>query len=267
MSQTDAPDYALQLSEDELERYRMMAVAAREAEADLWRLAGIVSGATVADVGCGPGAMFPAIAESVGPDGRVVGVDGVATTVAQAKALVQANGWPNVTVQVGKADDTGLPPDTFDVVMMRHVLAHNGPREQAIVNHLATLVKPGGQVYLVDIHGTALYMRPEDPEVDELNATYLRFHAEQGNDLKTGLRLDELVRGAGLELVDYRGWYNIVQPRGPVRPPAWAARDAMVAAGVLNPADLERYEAALTRVMDKQPTIFAPVFGAVGRRP
>jgi hypothetical protein len=41
----------------------------------------------------------------------------------------------------------------------------------------------------------------------------------------------------------------------------------MVAAGVLNPADLERYEAALTRVMDKQPTIFAPVFGAVGRRP
>lgn len=258
--------YALHLSPAELERYRLMAEAAREAETDLWQLAGIVPGATVADVGCGPGAMFPAIVESVGPDGRVVGVDGVETTVAQARAIIDANGWPNVTVQVGKADDTGLSAGSCDVVMMRHVLAHNGPREQQIVDHLATLVKPGGCVYLVDIHGSALHMRPRDAEIDEFNDAYLRFHIEQGNDLETGLRLDELLTAAGLELVDYRGWYNIVRPQGQVRPPSWAARDAMVSAGVIRSDDLERYGAALDRMMDKNPTIFAPVFGAIGRR-
>jgi ubiquinone/menaquinone biosynthesis C-methylase UbiE len=267
MVDTGTDEYALLLSPAELERYRMMAAAAREAETDLWRVAGIVPGATVADVGCGPGAMFPAIVESVGADGRVVGVDGVAGTVAQAQALVEANGWPNVSVQVGKADDTGLPAGTFDVVMMRHVLAHNGPREQAIVDHLATLPKPGAHVYLVDIHGAALYMRPEDPDIDELNAAYIRFHVEQGNDLKTGLRLDQLVRRAGLEVVDYRGWYNIVRPQGAVRPPSWAARDAMIAAGILKAEDLGRYEAAFDRLIDREPTVFAPVFGAVGRRP
>lgn len=267
MVDTGAGDYALELSPAEVERYRMMAEAARAAETDLWRLAGIVPGATVADVGCGPGAIFAAVVESVGADGRVVGVDGVAGTVAQAQALVDANGWPNVSVQVGQADDTGLPSGAFDVVMMRHVLAHNGPREQEIVHHLATLVKPGGHVYLVDVDGAAFYARPQDPDVAELNAAYQRFHVDQGNDLRTGLRLDELVRGAGLDLVDYRGWYNIVRPEGPVRPPAWAARGAMVAAGVLQAEDLDRYEAALDRLVHERPTIFAPVFGAIGRRP
>jgi SAM-dependent methyltransferase len=267
MSETTAPDYALQLSDAELNRYRMMAHAAKETEADLWKLAGFMPGAAVADIGCGPGAMFPAIVDSVGPDGRLAGIDGVPTTVAQAQALVDANGWPNVTVQVGKADDTGLPAGEFDAVMMRHVLAHNGPTEQRIVDHLATLVKPGGHVYLVDIHGTAFAMRPPDAEVDELNDAYLRFHAEQGNDLETGLRLDTLLANAGLEVVAYRGWYNIVRPQGNVRPPSWAARDAMVAAGVATAEDIARWEAALDRSSQQSPMIFAPLFGAIGRRP
>jgi hypothetical protein len=58
--------YALALSEAELTRYRMMAEQARSAEADPWRRAGIVPGARVADVGCGPGALLPALAAAVG---------------------------------------------------------------------------------------------------------------------------------------------------------------------------------------------------------
>jgi 2-polyprenyl-3-methyl-5-hydroxy-6-metoxy-1,4-benzoquinol methylase len=266
MTQPGASEYALQLSEPELDRYRMMAQAARQAETDLWQLAGIVPGATVADVGCGPGALFPALVDSVGADGRVVGVDGVPSTVEQARALVAASGWPNVTVQEGKADDTGLEPGSFDVVMMRHVLAHNGRTEQAIADHLATLVKPGGCVYLVDIDGLGMRTRPDDPDVAEMNERYLRFHAAQGNDLLTGLRLDELVSNAGLEVVAYRGWYNIVRPQGEVSPPAWAARNAMVAAGFASPDDFPRWEAGLARLRAIGPTIFAPVFGAVGRR-
>jgi ubiquinone/menaquinone biosynthesis C-methylase UbiE len=266
MSEPSAPEYALQLSDIELERYRMMAEAAREAETELWQLAGIVPGASVADVGCGPGAMFPAIVGAVGTGGRVIGVDGTAGTVAQAEALVAANGWTNVEVRVGQADATGLPPGSVDAVMMRHVLAHNGPTEQAIVDHLATLVRPGGHVYLVDIDGSAFHMRPDDAEVDELNEAYRQFHAQQGNDLLTGLRLDELLRTAGLEMVAYRGWFNIIKPQGQMRPPSWAARDAMVAAGVIAAGDLDRYEAALDRVLGQDATIFAPLFGAVARR-
>jgi ubiquinone/menaquinone biosynthesis C-methylase UbiE len=267
MTDTDGAAYALLLSPAELARYRMMAQVAREAEASLWQLAGIGPGAAVADVGCGPGAMFPALVDAVGATGRITGVDGVPGTVEQARALVAASGWDNVDVQVGRADETGLAAGSFDAAMMRHVLAHNGRQERPIVDHLATLVKPGGHVYLVDIDGPAFRLRPADPDMDDLADAYHRFHAARGNDLQTGLRLDELLEAAGLEVVAYRGWYNIVRPEGEVRPPAWAARDAMVAAGIATHDDVTRWGAALDRLAAQRPTIFAPMFGAVGRRP
>lgn len=64
MTGSTTDGYPLALSEPELERYRMMAEHARAEEADLWDTAGMVPGAAVADVGCGPGAMFPAIVGS-----------------------------------------------------------------------------------------------------------------------------------------------------------------------------------------------------------
>ncbi|MFL6220181.1 MAG: hypothetical protein ACJ742_16820, partial [Actinomycetes bacterium] len=61
------PRYPLELDPGEVERYRLMAEQARAAEVDLWELAGIGPGARVADVGCGPGAMLPALSAAVGP--------------------------------------------------------------------------------------------------------------------------------------------------------------------------------------------------------
>jgi 2-polyprenyl-3-methyl-5-hydroxy-6-metoxy-1,4-benzoquinol methylase len=127
-----------------------MAERARITEADLWQRAGIVAGAQVADVGCKPGALLPALAGAVGPTGRVVAIDADPRAVATARAVVAASGLANVTVRQGRADRTGLPPESCDVVMLRHVLAHNGGREDRIITHLATLLCPGGCLYLVD---------------------------------------------------------------------------------------------------------------------
>jgi ubiquinone/menaquinone biosynthesis C-methylase UbiE len=135
-----APGYALTLSEDELRRYRFMADAARQTEQDLWQVAGIAPGATVADIGCGPGALFPAVMDAIGPGGRLIGVDGNAKTVAAAQVMIDVHAWPNATVRVGQAEATGLRDGSLDVAMVRHVLGHNGPTEQKIVNHMAALI-------------------------------------------------------------------------------------------------------------------------------
>src|SRR3954452_1069181 len=266
MTETDPDRYALRLSPAELERYRIMAELAHESEADLWQAAGLRAGAVVADVGCGPGGMFPALVAAIGATGQLIGVDGDQEAVAAARGLVAANGWNNVEVSVGRADASGIEPGSVDVVMTRHVLAHNGPREQQIVDHLATLVKPGGSVYLVDIDGAAMRVRPTNAGVEELSAAYLRFRSGQGSDLETGLRLPQLLTAAGLDVVAYRGWYNIVTPPAGVRPPAWAARAAMVAARVATDEGGARWGAALDELGDHQPTIFATLFGAVGPR-
>ena len=106
--------YALRLSADELARYRMMAERARAHEQQLWELAGLVTGARVADVGCGPGAMVVILAEIVGPSGHVVGIDGDEQAVKTAQAALATVGAANAEVRTGRADATGLAQASFD---------------------------------------------------------------------------------------------------------------------------------------------------------
>jgi hypothetical protein len=116
--------------------------------------------------------------------------------------------------------------------------------------------------------GTAVRTLPEDPDLDDLHQRYHAFHQAQGNDLRAGLRLGERLVRAGLELLDFRGTYMIGPMPAGMRPPPWAARDAMKAAGLASDADIARWARAFERVdaAPGRPTVFAPMFVAVGRR-
>jgi SAM-dependent methyltransferase len=258
-------DYALQLSDEEEARYRMMAEKAAAEEQPDWDAAGITGGARIADVGCGPGAMLSVLAGIVGPSGSAVGVDRDPAAVALARGAVAH--LPQASVQVGDADATGLAAGAFDVAVCRHVLAHNGGREQAVVDHLATLVRPGGAVYLVDVDMTGTRLVPKDPALD-IDDAYRTFHARRGNDLTIGLRLGALLEDAGLAVERYRCASSVWSMPIGVRGPQWAAREAMVADGVATGADLARWDAAY-EWMDQAPNrpwMFVPLFVAVGRR-
>jgi SAM-dependent methyltransferase len=266
--------YALRLSDDELGRYRMMAARARAEEGDLWTLAGLVPGVRVADVGCGPGAMLVTLAEIVGPTGRVVGVDDDpaavgAARVALAAARLRSNAVAPGSVRRGRAEATGLTPGSLDTVVLRHVLAHNGGAEQRIVDHLATLVRPGGRVYLLDVDLTAGAFVGLSAEATELQSRYLRWHVQRGNDPRIGRRLPDLGRAAGLEVVGSRSWtVGGPAPRG-MRGPAWAARDELVRAGLATPADVRRWDRAFARLDHgaERPEFALDLFAAVCRRP
>ena len=246
-----------------------MARAAEGMERDLWTAAGILPGAVVADVGCGPGAISVILARLVAPTGRVIAVDREPSTVEAARRAGEAAHTSNLSVQVGGADETGIQPESVDVVMIRHVLAHNGGREEAIVRHAAALVRPGGSVYLTDVEVTALRMRPSDTDVDDQIERYRRWHASRGNDLSVGLRLGELLAAAGLEVQRHEGRYQITPAPPGFRPPSWAAREALVAEGLASQADLDRWAGAFARLdmIQPRPTMFVPLFMAFGLKP
>jgi SAM-dependent methyltransferase len=262
-------EYALALSDAEIRRYTIMAERARASEAELWEQAGIGPGATIGDIGCGPAAVSVCMARLVAPSGRVVAVEADDVALTAARGLVNEAGVDNVELHRGSATATGLPPGCLDVAVVRHVLAHNGPDQQRIVDHLAELVRPGGSVYLVDGDGTAVRMLDTDPDLADLSARYIEFHRRRGNDLQVGLRLGKLLSRAGLRVATHEGRYSIISAPPGLRPPPWAAREAMVAEGVATAQDIARWEAALERMdaAETRPTVFAPVFFAIGVKP
>jgi FkbM family methyltransferase len=262
-------DYSLALSLAEIRRYTMMAERAEASESDLWEMAGIVPGAVVADVGCGPAAVSLRLAQVVGPSGRVIAIEPDPAALAAAQQMLEQTGVDNVELRRGTAADPGLSVGSIDVAVMRHVLAHNRRDEQKVVDRLAELVNPGGSVYLVDVDGTAVRLLDADPELDDLHEKYLQFHKARGNDLLVGLRLGQLLARAGLDVVAHEGRYSILAAPAGVRPPSWAARESMLADGIATPQDITRWEAALQRMdsAEIRPTVFAPNFIAIGRMP
>lgn len=258
--------YALSISDAEVARYRLMAQVALFHEREFWTRAGIVTDAQVVDIGCGPGEVSALLADQVGVDGRVWAVDSDPASVGYARRLAQKH--PSMTVIESDAGATGLALGSVDVAVARHVLVHNGGRERAMVQHMADLLKPGGHLYLVEFEGSAARIRPKTPDLDDLAERYGALHKLRGNDFSIGLRLSELAVEAGLETVEFVGSYRIVQPPPGVRTPTWAARDAIVSAGLATDQDVDRWDAAFAALdeLETRPTIFYPVFVCIARK-
>jgi SAM-dependent methyltransferase len=93
--------------------------------------AGIGRGMRVADLGCGVGMVTTLLAELVGPDGQVVGVDASGEQIARARELLPP-GVSNVSFIQASAADTGLPGESFDLVYCRFLLLHLTEPPQAL---------------------------------------------------------------------------------------------------------------------------------------
>ena len=269
MAEESKQGYTLELSEPERMRYRMMAGLARENEADLWEYAGIIPGARVADVGCGPGAVLTEIAQIVGPEGTAVGVEPGQQAREAAREELDSHGFEHVEVRDGNGEETGLEPGDWDCVVMRHVLTHTGDAAPRIVAHLATLLAPGGHLYLVDVDLETSRSSPHDPQLDEQYARYADFHRSLGNDPRLGTQLGAMLRTAGLEVAEHRGVFQripamLVADGGPLA----SAQDAMIAAGIISAEEAVAWRAARQRfaALPDAEAWFA-TFVAIGRKP
>jgi 2-polyprenyl-3-methyl-5-hydroxy-6-metoxy-1,4-benzoquinol methylase len=263
----DSKEYALRLSAEEIRRYRSKAEHAARTEGAAWAECGVNPGARVLDLGCGPGAILPEVAARVSPGGLVVGIDQDPDAVATAAALAQEARLVNVSVRQGSAIRTGLDPDSFDVIMIRNVLVHAGQQAGKIVGHAASLLRPGGCLYLADIDGTAVRWDAIDSGLVDL---YRRFEdflvATRGADLSIGPKLGSYLRAAGLDIFMRQAFYQTVNPVPDGGAP-WAAREAMVHAGFASADDVDRWEKAISRTAaNPDSVVFVPTFSAAGRR-
>ena len=261
--------YALELSEPERNRYREMAKRARAQESERWQRYGIVPGARIADIGCGPGAVTVQLAELVAPGGSVVGVEPNATARAAASDEIGSAAAANASVVEGTGTATTLAPGTFDVVMIRHVLFHVGSEVDAVLSHAVSLLREGGHLYVVDTDGTGMRFSVADADYMEQSRRYMDFQRGRGNNVDIGPRLGPLLAAAGLEVVEQAGLINAVpaQVFAGGGGPAVAARHEMLAAGAITDDDARRYDEAIARLVGTPAAVlFVPSYLAVGRK-
>lgn len=101
----------------------------------------IKAGDRVLDVGCGTGRLACWIAERVGPNGKVAGIDPLAERVAIARGRNR-----DIHFEVGSAEDLGCFPDkSFDVVCLNAVFHWIADKPKALAE-IYRVLRPGGRL-------------------------------------------------------------------------------------------------------------------------
>ncbi len=105
------------------------------------------AGEQALDIGCGPGLTTAALAQAVGAQGRVLGIDIAPAMLTIAKQRCA----PLPQVEFGMADVTRLPhPDaSFDIALASQVYEYVEQVDHALAE-LARVIRPGGRAVLVD---------------------------------------------------------------------------------------------------------------------
>ena len=106
---------------------------------------------TVLDVGTGPGEPALSLAELVGPEGKVFGIDPSPEMVAAARREAARLGLKNAQFEVANADHLPFPDDTFDAVVSR-LGAMFFPSPVDAVREMLRVLKPGRKLALAVWH-------------------------------------------------------------------------------------------------------------------
>jgi ubiquinone/menaquinone biosynthesis C-methylase UbiE len=110
---------------------------------------GAHSGDRVLDVGCGPGYFSRMLAQAVGPNGSVVGIDASPEMIEYARR--KARSLPYCRFQSGAAESLAFPDASYDVVVSSLML-HHLPDELRLqaVREMRRVLNPGGTLLLAD---------------------------------------------------------------------------------------------------------------------
>ena len=159
---------------------------------------GIAKGMKVLDVGSGAGDVALTLAEFVGEEGNVVGVDLNPDVLKTAQARADAAGLSNIEFIAGDTRTLELPND-FDAVVGRLVLMYMADPADAL-RHLVTHLRPGGIVAFQEVDFTpyTAATHPDTPLANTLIDWGRTVFERSGAHLEMGMDLYKAFVDAGL---------------------------------------------------------------------
>ncbi len=127
----------------------------------LW--AGLLPGMTVADIGCGVGKTTSVLGQLVQPGGRAVGLDGSSKRLDYARQH-----YGNATTEFAcrdlqhEIDDLG----PYDFIWVRFLLEYYRTGSFELVRRIASLLKPGGILCLIDLDHNCMNHSGLSPQLE-----------------------------------------------------------------------------------------------------
>ena len=181
-------DHWQHIEDQRVARYERM-FAWREGHAALLEPLDVRPGCRVLDYGCGPGFVARAMADLVGPDGRVYGVDINARFVAAASG--RAEGVANLSYHQVENGRVPLADHAVDRLLCKNVLEYV-PDLAATLAEFRRVLAPGGRMLAIDSDWGFVVVEPWGRERTE------RFFAAASAAFKT----PEIGRILRAELLD-----------------------------------------------------------------
>lgn len=203
----EAEQTAANVAPSDLPEYApMLAAYHRAAADDLKRIIGdlpLQPGMRVLDMACGDGVYSVWIAQRIGEQGQVVGVDVDPAYLAVAqKHAASSDARERIRFETGSIDRLPFADNTFDLVWCAHSL-YSLPDPIAALRELRRVVQPGGRVIILEndtLHHMLLPW-PVELEFAVRSAQYAALTAQQQNGTKfyIGRHLCSSFETAGLE--------------------------------------------------------------------
>lgn len=179
-------------------------------QASMWQSAteavldkvGLGQGMSALDVGAGPGAVMRLMAERVGPQGRVTGIEIDDKLGTQALADLRVGGGAEFElIQANVLELDKLPGSPFDLTCCRLFLMHMQD-PVAVLEKMMMWTRPGGVVAAQEFDFGAIAIEPPCPAMAEFNRVFEGVFRGHGRNLRAGRQLPAQFEAAGIGLPD-----------------------------------------------------------------
>lgn len=157
----------------------------------------LTPGATLLDVGAGPGTITVDFASRVG---HVIATEISDDALSLSKKHAADAGADNIDFSVEDVHALSFADDTFDIVHAHQVLQHVGD-PVALLREMRRVTAPGGVVAARDVDYEGIIISPQLPEIDEWLDLYLQVHRGVSGEPAAGRHLKKWARDAGFREV------------------------------------------------------------------
>jgi ubiquinone/menaquinone biosynthesis C-methylase UbiE len=197
------PDgYIYARDSDEYQRLRDQARMWQKATEEVLDQVGLKPGMSALDVGSGPGSVMRLMANRVGKQGRVTGIEIDGKLGAHALADLRAEGGTEFAlIAANLLELDAVPGGPFDLTFCRLLLMHMQD-PVAVLEKMQAWTKPGGTVVAQEFDFGAIAVEPPCPAMAEFNRVFEGVFRAHGRNLRAGRQLPAQFEAAGLGLPD-----------------------------------------------------------------